>query len=199
MRRVIVTIACAALLCGCAKKSELASAEVMKGAKGVGKLTVTSDAFANGQPIPKEFTADGRNVSPPLKWTAGPMGTRGYVVIVEDTDVKHAPPYVHWIAVDLPATVTSLPAGVSLPDKAVSAAFNGEGKSGTLGQAMNSKGFTGYFGPEPPPGQLHHYHFELFAIDRALNLPPTADKAAVVAAMQGHVLAEGTLVGTYQR
>src|SRR5438552_1296332 len=117
MRCLILSIAIS-VLAGCSHTQKLAtSAEHTKG-----KLTVTSPAFANNQPIPKEFTADGRNISPPLQWSPGPAGTQQYVVIMEDSDTRKIP-FVHWIVTDLPTMMTSLSPGIPLPDAAVSAAF----------------------------------------------------------------------------
>ena len=187
----------AVVLAGCSHTGHLAVSETHTKTK----LTVTSPAFTSGQPIPKEFTADGRNVNPPLQWTPGPAGTKQYVIIVEDPDVKQSPPFVHWIVADLSPSVTSLTPGVEIPGAAVSAAFTGNPADArpAASQLKNSKNLNQYVGPEPPPNQLHHYHFEVFALDHPLNLPRTAEKTAVENAMRGHVLAEGELVGTYER
>lgn len=194
--RSLILSACIATLLGCSHAGHLATSEDPAKAK----LTVTSPAFASNQPIPKDFTADGRNVNPPLKWTPGPAGTTNYVILVEDPDVKNGP-FVHWIVIDLPASLTNLAAGMEIPGTAVSAALNASPDTArpTASQLKNSKGLNQYVGPEPPPNQVHHYHFEVFAVDHPLNLPRTADRAAVETTMRGHVLAEGTLVGTYER
>ena len=194
--RSTILLATVATLLGCSHGGHLGVSE--EPAKT--KLTVTSPAFAAGQPIPREFTADGRNVNPPLQWTPGPANTKQYAILVEDPDAKGGP-YVHWIVTDLPTAVTHLPAAAEIPGAAVSAAFtaNPADARPTASQLKNSKGLNQYVGPEPPPNQLHHYHFEVFAVDHALNLPRTADKTAVENAMRGHVLAEGELVGTYER
>ncbi len=193
--RKFISVLAALLLAGCAHTGKLASSLESRGHQ---TLTVISEAFANGKPIPITYTADGQNISPPLKWSPGPQGTTQYLVTVEDADTRGAA-FVHWTALNLPATVTSLAQRASLPGTAVSAAFQTNSVTTPISEAENSKGFGGYVGPEPPPGELHHYHFEVFALDGPLNLTASADRQAVLNAMQGHVLAKGELVGTYYR
>lgn len=155
-------------------------------------LTLTSPAFLHGRAIPRGHTADGRNVSPPLIWSPIPPGTQEWVLIVEDPDVPRAEPWVHWLLYKIPAQTTTLAEGIS-PAERVS------NPPGAV-QGRNSWGRVGYGGPEPPKGHgLHHYHFMLFAVDQVLDLPPRADKKALATAMSGHILADGRLVGTYQR
>jgi Raf kinase inhibitor-like YbhB/YbcL family protein len=159
-------------------------------AQGNAKLTVTSSGFANGAAIPDLYTQNGQNVSPPLSWSRGPDGTKSYVVLTEDSGVSRPQPIFHWVLYDLPANVTSLPQGVPTDAKVAmpAGAMNG----------LNIAKKSGYMGPKPPAGQVHPYHFEVFALDKTLGLDPaSADRNAVVAAMTGHVLAEGETVGTY--
>lgn len=143
-------------------------------------LSVTSTAFgANGQ-IPTEYTCDGRQVSPPLTWSAPPAGTKSVAVLVEDPDAPRGT-FTHWIVTGVPANMTSLAAG-KLPSGAV---------AGT-----NDFGAASWGGPCPPSG-THRYVFRVFALDIPLakSLNPSTFKAAIA----GHVLAQGQLVGTYQR
>ena len=154
-------------------------------------LEVSSPAFAAGEPIPEDFAAQGQNLSPPLRWEAGPEGTAAWVVLVEDPDAP-ASPFVHWVAYDLPPDVTELREGVpgaprlDVPD-------------GML-QGPNDRGSIGWFGPLPPVGDpAHRYHFQVFALDRTLDLPHGSSRERVLDAMRGHVLGAGELVGTYER
>lgn len=156
-------------------------------------ITVTSAAFAEGQPIPLKHSAYDQGASFPLNWTAGPEGTKSYVVIVEDPDVKKPPkPVIHWIAWNIPANVLSLREGLQAQDRLTDPA--------ALRQGPNTPGRIGYFGPKPPAGDPpHRYHTQVFALDRELDLVAGSDREALLKAMQGHVLAEGVLIGTFQR
>lgn len=155
-------------------------------------LRVTSPAFANDARIPETYGAEGQNVSPPLQWSAGPAGTRSYAVLMEDPDVERDPPFVHWLLYNVPADVTSL-------DEAVPGAPRLQKPRGAL-QGRNERGSVGYFGPRPPKSDPpHHYHFQVFALDTVLDLPHGASRAELLAAMRGHVLAQGRVVGTFER
>jgi Raf kinase inhibitor-like YbhB/YbcL family protein len=150
----------------------------------VHKLMVASSTFvANGR-IPLDNSAYGKNISPQLSWSGAPAGVKSYVVLAEDPDAGSPKPFVHWVVYDIPASARAFPAN-ALPAGAVAGA-NGSGKAG-------------YRGPHPPPDGDHHYHFEVFALDRLLGLKPGADRDAVVAAMRGHVLAEGEIVGLFRK
>ena len=150
--------------------------------KGKATLTVSSTALRPGAPIPDDFTSYGKNVSPPLRWSHGPYGTRSFALLLEDPDAPMATPFVHWVMWNIGGT--SFEAGKT-PVGAV------QGKMGV--------GKTGYMGPHPPPGPAHHYHLEVFALDQAPALTGDADAKALEAAMAGHVLASGELVATYQK
>jgi len=156
------------------------------------KIKVTSPAFADAQPIPARYTGDGKDISPPLAWAGLPEGTKELALIVDDPDAPRPQPWVHWIVYRIPAGTTGLA-------EAIPAAKEVPGLAGAL-QGRNSWGTVGYRGPAPPSGHgVHHYHFKLYALDTQLDLDAGADKAALLAAMQGHVLGEGKLVGTYKR
>jgi Raf kinase inhibitor-like YbhB/YbcL family protein len=148
-------------------------------------LAIASPAFSHGRAIPTQYTGDGGNVVPPLSWSGVPEGTREMALIVEDPDAPSGTPFVHWLAYKIPPTLARL------PEPTPAAALVREG--------TNSFGQRGYGGPAPPPGKVHHYQFRLYALDRALDLAPGADKRDVLDAMKGHVLAEAQLVGTYGR
>jgi len=148
----------------------------------ISALAITSPAFADGQPIPKTFTADGANLSPQLDIANPPLGTACFALIVDDPDAPMGT-WVHWVAWNIPASTTKIPEG-RLPAGSV--------------EGRNSWGRTGYGGPSPPSG-THRYHFKLYAVDRPIELPRTADKQTLIDAMEGHVLARCQLTGTYRR
>ncbi len=154
-------------------------------------LALTSPAFAPGGEIPTLFTCEGSDVSPPLEWTGVPDGTKGLVLIVDDPDAPDpaAPKrtWVHWVLYGIPPDARSLPEGVPA----------GALPPGTR-EGLNDWKRTGYGGPCPPIGR-HRYFHKLYALDVALPDLEKPTKAAVEAAMKGHVLAEATLVGTYQK
>jgi Raf kinase inhibitor-like YbhB/YbcL family protein len=152
-------------------------------------LPVSSPAFQENQPIPGTFAEEGQGISPPLTWAAGPEGTKSYVVLAEDPDASSPKPFVHWVLYNLPPDLRSLREGVPSTPKL-------QLPEGAL-QGANSYGSTGYYGMKPPAGAEHRYHFQVFALDRMLDLPPGADRQAVLDAMEGHVLGEGRIIGTY--
>lgn len=158
-------------------------------------LKLTSSAFTHGEPIPKKYTGEGIDVSPPLGWSGVPDGTREFALICDDPDAPTPEPWVHWIIYHLPADLQSLPENVA-PDAQVAqlaGARQGE-NSWTSGRRI------GYRGPFPPKEHgVHHYHFRLYALDAAINAPAKADKQSLLQAMANHVLAEAVLTGTYER
>lgn len=151
-------------------------------------LRLTSSAFAPGGPIPTDDTSDGADRSPPLSWSDPPAGTVAFVLVVEDPDAPSGL-FTHWLLYDLPAGTRSLPPGLPTAESLANGARQGRNDFGTLG----------YRGPCPPPGPPHRYAFRLYALDRLTGLPPGAQRAAVLRAVEGHVLATGELVGTYRR
>ena len=152
------------------------------------QLTLTSPAFASGAAIPVEFTCKGADRSLELSWSGAPKSTVTYALIVDDPDAPGGT-FFHWVAYNIPASKTSLPAGVPQGSEIPGGAING----------MNSFGHLGYNGPCPPPGKTHHYRFHLYALDSALEVGDKADGATIQSAIKGHVLAEAELVGTFQR
>ena len=156
-------------------------------------LKVNSGAFAEGDTIPSEFSDYDHGTSFPLAWSEGPVGTRSYAVLVEDPDVRKArSPFVHWVVWNIPARRTNLRAGAPTRRQL-------DDPAGAL-QGATSMGNLGYFGPRPPAGDLaHHYHVQVFALDRVLELPEGAGRDDLVSAISGHVLASGELVGTFER
>jgi len=156
-------------------------------------IQLTSDAFEPGGTIPTKYTDDGRNVSPPLKWGGVPAGTRELVLIVDDPDAPRAEPFVHWVLYKIPGDAPAIPEAA--PSRRKDADWVRGAKQGE-----NSRHDIGYFGPSPPRGHgTHHYHFHLYALDKPLEVEGGLDNKALIAAMSGHVLDEGELIGTYER
>jgi Raf kinase inhibitor-like YbhB/YbcL family protein len=154
-----------------------------------GTLTVTSTSFASGALMDRRYSAYGDNLSPALSWSAVP-GARSYALIAQDPDARRPIPVLHWLAWNIPARVSSLPEGLpTLPRLS--------NPSGVL-QGTNTHGSIGYSGPNPPVGDApHHYHFQLYALDNSPEVAPGASLDQLLAAMKGHVLAKGALVGRY--
>lgn len=145
-------------------------------------LSVSSSVFKDGQNIPREFTGEGRDVSPPLTWNGAPATTKSFALICDDPDAPGGT-WVHWVLFNIPATTTSLPAA------------KGVGVEGN-----NSWPTLGYKGPMPPPGSgPHRYFFKIYALDSLLTLSSGATKAQLLQAIQGHILAQGQLIGRYKR
>ena len=151
-------------------------------------LQISSTAFPEGGSIPKIYTCDSDNVSPPLAWSGAPTGTKSLALIVDDPDAPMGT-WVHWVLFDIPASLSSLPEAVDRTPTV----------QGIGTQGKNDFGKTGYGGPCPPRGKPHRYFFKLYALDMALNLKAGASKAEVEKAMRGHILAQGLLIGTYSR
>lgn len=154
-------------------------------------LSLTSSQFSPGGAIPERCTGDGTDESPALAWTGAPDGTKAFALIVDDPDAPDpaAPKrtWVHWVVSDLPASASSLPAGAS-------------GKAMPVGshEGTNDGGESGYSGPYPPIGR-HRYFFKLYALDAPTGLPEGLTKGALLKAIEGHVLDEAQLMGTYAR
>lgn len=152
---------------------------------------IRSPAFQDGQALSSRFSAYHEGLSPPLAWDAVPKAVT-YVIIAEDPDSTPIKPFVHWVAWNIPASVTSLPEGVQVQPRLTD-------PEGVL-QGATSRGSVGYYGPRPPVGDPpHHYHFQVLALDRALDVRPGATRDEVLKAAKGHVLAKGVVVGTYQQ
>lgn len=158
-------------------------------AKSSAKLTVTSPAFAPGADIPYENTQYKGNTFPGLSWSAGPAGTKSYAIIMQDADgaARDGLPYLHWTVFNIASTTTKLDAGMNAVP---TGAQYGQNYRGTN---------QPYLGPRTPAGPKHRYHFQVFALDETITLEPTANYAALVAAMKGHVLASGELIGLGQQ
>ncbi len=151
-------------------------------------MQLTSTAFTNGAVIPAKYTCDGKNVSPPLKWSDVPAGAKSLALIADDPDAPVGT-WVHWVLYDLPATAGGL--AEDLPKSQYAA--------GGAKQGLNDFKHLGYGGPCPPPGKPHRYFFKLYALDIVLDAKPGLAKKDVEAAIDKHVLAQAQLMGTYQR
>lgn len=151
-------------------------------------LTITSPAFNEGEPIPARHTCEGSDVSPPLQWKGAPPGTKNYALICDDPDAP-AGTWVHWVIYGLPAKTMELHENVPMTET-----LRDGGRQG-----VNDFKRVGYGGPCPPPGKPHRYFFTLYALDVELTLKPRATRKELLQAVQGHVIAKGSLMGTYKR
>ncbi len=145
-------------------------------------LKVASSDIYPGGPIPAAYAG---SISPPIGWGRGPKGAAAYAIILEDPDAPLPAPFVHWMMWNISPAITGMDKGV-VP------------KGASLGK-LPYVGTVGYMGPQPPDRAKHHYHFQVFALDRALDLPAGSERSALAQAMAGHVLASGDLVGTFQK
>jgi len=154
-------------------------------------LTLSSPAFSPGGAIPRKYTCEGADISPPLAWQGVPAGTKSFVLIVDDPDAPdpEAPRmvWVHWVLYNIPPETADLPEDVGA----------GGLPGGTL-IGFNDNGRAGYNGPCPPIGR-HRYFHKLYALDLVLEVLQQPTNTQLMAAMEGHVLAEAELIGTYQK
>lgn len=158
-------------------------------ANAKGKIEITSPAFTEGAPLAQRFSEYYDGVSPALTWTAVD-GAKSYVLVLEDPDAKPITPFIHWVAFNIPASVTTLPEGLQEQLQLT--------KPEGVRQGKTSRGSPGYYGPRPPVGDKpHRYVFQLLALNATLDLLPGADRDAVLKAAAPHVIAKGELTGTY--
>jgi len=154
-------------------------------------FTLTSPAFENNGRIPRQYTGEGKDASPPLAWANPPEGTKSFALVCDDPDAPVGT-WDHWLIWNLPRHLTKLPEGVPT-SQTVS-------DLGDAVQGNNSWPKIGYGGPMPPPGHgNHHYNFVLYALDTDLDLDPGAKKDALMQAMEGHILGKAELTGLYSR
>jgi len=146
-------------------------------------MQLMSPAFSHNKPIPIQHTCDGQNISPALSWSNAPTGTNSFALIVDDPDAP-SKIWVHWILFNIPSTVDSLMENT---------------EEGPFIQGVTDfDNKQGYGGPCPPKG-IHRYHFTLYALNALLDLSTSTNKEELLKAMQGHILEQTTLIGTYQR
>ncbi len=150
------------------------------------KISISAEAFKDGETIPAKYTCDGKDVSPALSWKGIPAGAKSIALIMDDPDAPGGT-FVHWVLFNIPAGTQKLPEGVT--------------RNETLGdgsrQGMTDFGRIGYGGPCPP--KSHRYYFRIYALDAMLSLQPGATKKQLENAMKGHILAQGELMGRYGR
>jgi len=175
------------LLAGCSHQPPISQNNSNRAQEEEMKIKISSAAFQDGGQIPSKYTCDGADVSPPFEWSGVPNGAKSLALICDDPDAP-AKTWVHWVVYDLPASTTKLPEGLPLTEKLATG-----GKQG-----KNDFGKIGYGGPCPPSG-THRYFFKLYAIDGETSLEPGATKEQVLKAIQGHILAQGELIGRYKR
>jgi len=152
-------------------------------------MNVTSSAFKEGERIPKEYTGEGKDQSPPLAWSGVPTGVKSFALVCEDPDAPRGI-WVHWVMFNLSPNVQELPAAVPT----TSAVLDG------ASQGTNDFDKVGYGGPMPPRGQTHRYYFIVYALDTKLDMKAGSTRRQdLLDAMKGHVLAQGQLMGTFGR
>ena len=162
-------------------------------------MKLTSSAFENGIKLDAVYTVEGQDISPPLIWSTPPAETKSFAIICDDPDAPSArqpgpEPWVHWIIFNIPAATRELPSGVCRDREP------GEVPGARQGRNSWPENNIGYRGPAPPPGSgPHRYVFRVYALDLALSLPAGATKSQLLTAMEKHILAEGQLIGIYER
>lgn len=151
------------------------------------KFEITSPAFTNEGSIPIDYSCRGRDISPPLAWTQPLSGTQSFALIVDDPDAG-ATPWVHWLMFNIPASARGLDERMPTDEQLSDGSTQGRTSAGT----------NGYHGPCPPSG-IHRYFFKLYALDTILSLSSEAKKDALLAAMEGHIVANIELMGTFSK
>jgi len=149
---------------------------------------LTSPAFEQGEAIPRRYTCEGEDLSPPLHWTVPPAATKSFVIIADDPDAP-AGTWVHWVIYNLSLDLRGLTEGIPAKDHLPNGAIQG----------LNDFTRIGYGGPCPPPGKPHRYYFKLYALDVILDLKPRATKHQVWEACRGHIAAEAQRIGRVSR
>lgn len=192
MRKVILIFALCAVAAVSCRSAKQQSADTTPTNAGKGAtdmaMSIMSPAFTDGSAIPKKYSCDGSDLSPPLSWTGVPANAKSLTLIMDDPDAPMGT-WVHWVMWNIPPNMTSLPEGIS--------------KDGSLSdgskQGKNSWPKTGYGGPCPPTGKPHRYFFKLYALDTLLTISENANSATLQNAMSGHVIAQAQTMGTYGR
>jgi Raf kinase inhibitor-like YbhB/YbcL family protein len=166
--------------------------KVTRGYKGgqemeISEFRIESVAFKNSENIPEDFTAHGKNISPPLKWDGVPRHAQELALICEDPDAPKNPPFVHWVVYHIPVETKQIDENAS------------EYSNGTLVLGKNSAGEETYIGPNPSENSGNHrYYFRLFALDSPVNLKKGASADELMEAMRGHIIAEADVMGKHQ-
>ncbi len=149
---------------------------------------LSSSVFKDGDSIPRRYTCEGEDLSPPFHWSVPPAATKSFVIIADDPDAPVGT-WVHWVLYNLPLDLRGLTEGIPAKDHLPNGALQG----------LNDFKRIGYGGPCPPPGKAHRYYVKLYALDTVLNLKPRSTKSQVLEACKGHVLAEAHVMGRFAR
>jgi Raf kinase inhibitor-like YbhB/YbcL family protein len=159
------------------------------------KIVVSSPVLKDGEPMPKDYTADGKNVSPPIMWSGVPAAAKELALICEDPVAPTPQPFVHWVVYKIPPNAKGLPEGMPIDDTMKMPAE----LAGTI-QGLSGFRRPIWRGPAPPkPGVTHRYHFIVYALDAVLDVPAGLNKTQLLEAMKGHIIGQGQLVATYTR
>lgn len=167
--------------------------------KTVKVMKLTSSGFEDGARLDAKYTVEGQDLSPPLAWSDVPAGTKSFALVCDDPDAPSprrpaADPWVHWVLFNLASDVTQLPPGIPRTPEPSELPGAKQGRNSWPSDNV------GYRGPAPPPGSgPHRYFFKLYALDAVLDLDAGATKGQLLDAMSGHVLAQGQLIGVYER
>jgi hypothetical protein len=183
--------------CGLIVVAALVGADPRAAAQTPQKITVSSPTLKDGESIPRQYTPDGRNDSPPLAWTGVPATAKALAVVCEDPDAGNPPPFVHWVIYNIPASAKGLPDALPIDSTAKMPAD-------LAGAVQGTNGFRRaiYRGPAPPAGKPHHYHFVVYALDAAVAAKsgqPPLTRSELLEAIKGHVVGQGELVALYER
>ena len=157
------------------------------------KMSLTSTAFADGEPIPAKYTGFGKMSRRRSLGPVFPAAPMQLALICEDPDAREGP-FVHWVIYKIPRNVNDLPEGIPNEEQLHYPPETLQGKNSFETGAM-----IGYRGPRPPPGQVHHYIFKLYALDKKLPIEVNRTKEKLLGAIQGHIIGETQLTGTFQR
>ena len=152
------------------------------------QIEVSSESFTTGGTIPREYTADGKDISPQLSWSDPPAGTKSLALTCEDPDAP-AGTWFHWIIFNISPETKKLKENMEKT----------KNPGGGIAQGANDFNKIGYNGPSPPKGPVHHYNFKLFALNSKLKLKPGCSKEEFYKAIKGKILGEGKVTGIYQR
>ncbi len=186
-RVAMLMILMSLVLLGCATRPQPVVQSPAEVKENKMEIKLTSAAFKEGQPIPRQYTCDGVDVSPPLEWAGVPKTARTVAIICDDPDAP-AGTWVHWVLYNLPAENIGLVESLPTTENLKAGGFQGQ----------NDFGKIGYGGPCPPSG-THRYFFKIYALDSELPLKAGATKADLEKAMEGHIVSQGQLMGTYRR
>ena len=163
-------------------------------ARDLHRIAVESPTMLTGEFMPRDYSPDGRNVSPPLRWSNLPPGTRQIAVLCEDYGAGNPAPWVHWVIYNIPPTATGLPEGIPIdPEVPMPPEIAG------AVQGKNGWGRSIYRGPAPPGTSIHSYNFVVYALDTELNLPPGLTRAELMEAIEPHVIGKGVMIPMYTR